>query len=71
MLCVWKKKLDEEEEIMKCPFRKRITTTIEYGTSWPKEEKPKSIVREEEFCDCECGCRAYDGGICRMMKGSK
>ena len=56
---------------MLCPFRKKVTTTIEYGTNWPKEGKPKSIVKEEEFCDCEYSCKAYDGGICQMMKGSK
>ena len=55
----------------KCPFRKRIVTTIEYGTGWPKEEKPCKTIKSEEFCDCECSCKAYDGGICRMMEGNK
>ena len=56
---------------MKCPFRKKKTTEIEYRTSWPGEGKPESVTKTEEFCDCDVCCRAYDGGICLMMKGNR
>ena len=56
---------------MKCPFRKKKTTAVEYSNRWPSEGKPKTITKTEEFCDCECSCKAYDNGICQMMKESR
>ena len=56
----------------KCPFKKIETTTIEYNcTDYANARgKPGEIKKIESFGECECNCRAYDGGICKLMKGN-
>ena len=56
-----------------CPFRKIITTTVEYNCAdyANARGKPGEIVKTEAFKECDICCMAYDGGICKMMEGNK
>ena len=54
----------------KCPFKKRIVTTIEYNIS--NCNKPGEIINTEEFGECDYyDCKAYIGGMCKIMEGNK
>lgn len=58
----------------KCPFKKIEITTIEYSCSdyANARGKPREIIKTIGFGECEySSCKAYDRGICLMMKGNK
>lgn len=54
-----------------CPFKKEITTIINYGFTSVEREKPIKVKKDECFGECDgLNCMAYDSGMCKMMEGN-